>query len=42
MSASLGVDEYDAIAHDPTQLTLGSFERGSRGPYPGHPFGDRV
>ena len=29
----------DRIVHDPTQLTLGSFERGSRGPYPGHPFG---
>lgn len=29
----------DAIVHDPTQATLGSFERGARGPYPGHPFG---
>jgi hypothetical protein len=29
----------DAIVHDATQLTLGSFERGSRGPYPSHPFG---
>jgi hypothetical protein len=29
----------DRIVHDPTQLTLGSFERGSRGPYPSHPFG---
>ena len=29
----------DRIVHDPTQLTLGSFCRGSRGPYPSHPFG---
>ena len=29
----------DAIVHDPTQATLGSFERGARGPYPSHPFG---
>jgi len=29
----------DAIVHDPTQATLGSFERGARGPYPAHPFG---
>jgi hypothetical protein len=29
----------DAIVHDPTQATLGSFSRGARGPYPAHPFG---
>ena len=29
----------DRIVHDPTQLTLGSFARGSRGPYPSHPLG---
>ena len=39
MSASLALTDYEKIAHDPTQLTLGSFERGSRGPYPSHPFG---
>lgn len=32
------LDEYDRVAHDPTQLTLGSFD-GDRGPYPAHPFG---
>jgi len=34
------LDELDRIAHDPTQTTLGSFERGARGPYPSHPFGE--
>ena len=38
MSASLGVDEYDEIAHDPLQTHLSSFSRQGRGPYPGHPF----
>ena len=32
----LTVEEYDRVAHDPTQLTLASYT-GDRGPYPGHP-----
>jgi hypothetical protein len=35
------LDELDSIAHDPLQTTLLSFERGGRGPYPGHAFADR-
>jgi len=34
------LDELDRIAHDPTQATLGSFERVDRGPYPSHPYGN--
>jgi len=33
------LDELDEIAHDALQTHLSSFERGSRGPYPSHPFG---
>jgi len=32
--------ELDETTHDPLQTHLSSFERGGRGPYASHPFGE--